>query len=76
MSFERLSFNDLSGLDAAGAYANALACTLDDSFYRLQINIPPPAGRIVSMRDVVAELRAFTAEITFLRHKTAPILRS
>lgn len=63
-----LRFNDLAGLDAACAYANALAGTFDNSLHRLQVHVPAPPGRVVGVGDVVTELRAFAAEITFLRH--------
>jgi hypothetical protein len=66
--FEALGFDDLAGLDAAGAHANALAGSLNDSLHRLQVHVPTPTGGVVGVGDVVAELRAFAAEITFLRH--------
>jgi hypothetical protein len=66
--FEGLGFDDLAGLDAAGAYADALAGSLNDRLHRLQVYIPAPAGSVVGVGDIVAELRAFAAEITFLRH--------
>jgi hypothetical protein len=67
-SGELRCLNDLAGLDAAGAHADALAGSLDDGFDRLQVHIPATAGRVVSVRDVIAELRALAAKITFLCH--------
>lgn len=66
--FEELGFDDLAGLDAARAHTNALAGSLDDGFHRLQVHVPAPPGGVVGVGDVVTELRAFAAEITFLRH--------
>jgi hypothetical protein len=63
-----LTFDDFSGLDAAGADAYALAATIDLSLDGLEVNVPATAGGVVGVRDVVSELRAFAAEITFLCH--------
>jgi hypothetical protein len=68
----KLDFDDLAGLDAAGANAHALAAAIDLRFYRLEVYVPAAAGLVVGVRDVVAELRAFAAEITFSCHGTAP----
>ena len=64
----QLAFDDLAGLDAAGAGADTLAGAVDDSFDRLQVHVPPTTGGVVSVRDVVAELRTLAAKITFLSH--------
>jgi len=70
-----LALDDLAGLDAAGADAHALAGAVHLGLYRLQIDVPAAAGGVVGVRDVVAELRAFAAKITFLCHDcVAPIL--
>jgi hypothetical protein len=63
-----LAFDDFAGLDAAGTDADALASASDLGFNRLQVDVPPTSGSVVGVRDVVAELRAFAAEITFMRH--------
>lgn len=63
-----LALNYFAGLDAAGADAHALARTIDLSFHRLQVHVPATAGRVVSVRDVIAELRTLAAKITFLCH--------
>lgn len=63
-----LAFDDFAGLDAAGADAHALAHAIELGLHRLQVDVPAAAGRVVGVRDVVAELRAFAAKITFLCH--------
>jgi hypothetical protein len=69
MSLESwLALNDLAGLDAAGADAHTLAATVDLGLDGLQVNVPATTGGVVGVRDVVAELRAFAAKITFLCH--------
>jgi hypothetical protein len=68
LKFWRLAFDDFAGFDAAGADAHALADTVYLGFDGLEIDIPPASGRVVGVGDVVAELRAFAAEITFSCH--------
>jgi len=63
-----LSFDDLAGLDAAGAYANAFAGSPDECLDGLQVHVPTTTGGVVGVGDIVAELRTLAAEITFLRH--------
>ena len=63
-----LALDDFAGLDAAGADADALAATIDLSLDGLKVHVPAAAGGVVGVGDVVAELRAFAAEITFLCH--------
>ena len=63
-----LTFDDLAGLDAAGADAHALADAINDSLDGLQVYIPATTGRVVGVGDVVAELRSLAAEFTFLSH--------
>ena len=63
-----LAFDDLAGLDAAGADAHTLAATVDLGLDGLQVNVPATTGGVVGVRDVVAELRAFAAKITFVCH--------
>jgi hypothetical protein len=63
-----LALNDFAGLDAAGADADALAATIDLSLDGLEVYVPATTGGVVGVRDVVSELRAFAAEITFLCH--------
>ena len=68
LSAMKLAFDDFAGLDAAGANAHALACAIDLSLYGLQVDVPATPGGVVGVRDIVAELRALAAEITFLSH--------
>jgi hypothetical protein len=63
-----LAFDDFAGLDAAGADADALASAVDLGFDGLEVHVPAAAGGVVSVGDVVAELRAFAAKITFVCH--------
>jgi hypothetical protein len=63
-----LAFDDFAGLDAAGADAHALASTVDLGFDGLEVHVPATTGRVVGVRDIVAELRPFAAKITFLCH--------
>ena len=63
-----LAFDDFAGLDAAGADAHTLADTVYDGLDGLQVHVPATAGRVVGVRDIVAELRSLAAEFTFLSH--------
>jgi hypothetical protein len=63
-----LAFDDFAGLDAAGADADALASAVDLGLDGLEVHVPAAAGGVVGVRDVVAELRAFAAKITFVCH--------
>ena len=63
-----LTLNDFAGLDAAGADAHALAYTVYLGLDGLQVDVPAAAGGVVGVGDVIAELRAFAAEITFSCH--------
>jgi hypothetical protein len=63
-------FDDFAGLDAAGADADALAvaAAFDLGLHRAQVDVPTAAGGVIGVGDVVAELRAFAAEIAFGCH--------
>ena len=63
-----LAFDDFAGLDAAGADANALTCAINLRLDGLQVDVPATPGRVVCVGDVITELRAFAAEITFSCH--------
>ena len=63
-----LALYDFAGLDAAGADAHALAGAVDLGLDGLEVHVPTTAGGVMGVRDVVAELRAFAAKITFLCH--------
>jgi hypothetical protein len=68
LNWRSLALYDFAGLDAAGADAHALADAVGDGLHRLQVDVPATAGGVVGVRDVVTELRAFAAKITFLCH--------
>jgi hypothetical protein len=63
-----LAFDDFASLDTAGADANALASAVDLGLDGLEVHVPAAPGGVVGVRDVVAELRAFAAKITFVCH--------
>ena len=69
-----LSLLDLARLDAAGADADPLGGAVDQSLHCLQIDIPAALGHVVRVRNVVAELRSFAANLTYLCHLKAPNL--
>ena len=63
-----LTLNDFAGFDAASADAHALAYPVHLGLDGLQVDVPAAAGGVVGVGDVIAELRAFAAEITFSCH--------
>jgi hypothetical protein len=63
-----LTFDDFAGLDAGRADVNPFAGSVDLGLHGLQVDVPPTAGRVVGVGDVVSELRAFAAEIAFGCH--------
>jgi hypothetical protein len=67
-NFVSLAFDDFAGLDAAGADSHALASAVNFGLDGLEVHVPAAAGGVVGVRDVVAELRAFAAKITFVCH--------
>jgi len=70
----RLCLGDLAVFDAAGADPDALGVTVDERFDCLQIYTPAAAGDVVRVRNVVAELRTFPADVAYLCHDFAPNL--
>src|SRR5580692_3987866 len=72
----RLCLGDLAALDAAGAHADALGCAVNQRFDRLQVHVPAPAGYVVRVRDVVAELRPLAAYIACLCHDLSSTILS
>ena len=72
--FARLAFDDLARLDASAAYADALGRARNRCLHRVKVHVPAPPRGVVCVGDVVAELRAFAAEITFGCHDETPIL--
>jgi hypothetical protein len=71
-----LTFDDFAGLDAAGADAHSLTHAVHLRLHSLQVDIPTAAGGVMSVRDVIAELRASAAEITFSCHDYCSNLES
>jgi hypothetical protein len=65
---ETSGFDDLAGLDAASADANALVATIDFSLNRAKIYVPTTLGHVVRVRDLVTELRTFAADFAYLCH--------
>jgi len=63
-----LRFNYFAAAQAGRADADAFGRGADFSPHRAQIHVPAPLGDIVGVADVVAELRPFTANITYLCH--------
>ena len=66
--FPELSFGYFSALDAAGANAKPACSAIDLGLDGAQIHAPTAAADVVSVRDVVAELRTFAADFTDLCH--------
>ena len=64
----RLRLGDFAALDAVGADADALAGTFHDGVDGLQIRAPAAPGYVVGVRDVIAKLRAFAANVAYLCH--------
>ena len=71
---KRLRLGDFAALYAAGAYANALCRAIDQGLHRLQVHVPAPTRHVVRVRDVIAKLRAFAANIAYLCHCSTPNL--
>jgi len=63
-------FNDLSGFQAASAYANALRATADESTNGLQVWIEPPICAVIGVAYGVTKLRSLATDLTAFRHDT------
>ena len=64
---------NLAALDAAGAGLDALSvATTASSLHRLKIRVPATTRNVVRVRNVVTELRAFAAKLTYLCHNVSP----
>ena len=62
-------FGNFAGLDAAGANFHTLSAALRElDAYGLQVGIKTARRAIISMRDIIAELRAFAANFTSFSH--------
>ena len=59
-------FNDLAGLEAGGADANALIGAIHAGAHGTQINVPAAAAHVMRVADLISKLRAFAAEIANL----------
>jgi hypothetical protein len=68
-----LRLDDFSGLDAAGADADTLARGIHLRLDSLKVYIPPATRHVVRVGNVVAELRLFPADFTYLCHDLYPI---
>ena len=67
-----LRLRDLAALDAARADPDPFGLAVHQRLDCLQIHAPPPPGDVVSVRNVVAELRTFPADVAYLCHDFAP----
>jgi hypothetical protein len=63
-----LGLGDFAALDAVGADADALGGSVDQGVDSLQVWVPATPGYVVRVRDVIAELRAFAANVAYLCH--------
>jgi hypothetical protein len=64
----RLSLGDFAALDAVGADADALGGSVDQCVDGLEIWAPAAPCDVVGVRDVIAELRPFAANVAYLCH--------
>src|SRR6476469_11265545 len=61
-------FDDLAGLEAGGADADALVGAVHAGAHRTQVHIPAAAAHVVSVADLISKLRAFAADVANLCH--------
>src|SRR6478672_5141068 len=61
-------FNDLAGLKAGGADANALVGAVHAGAHGAQVHVPAAAAHVVSVADFVSKLRTFAADVANLCH--------
>jgi hypothetical protein len=72
----KLSFDYLATLDATGADANSFgAAPFDLGLDGTQVDVPATASGVVRVRNVVAELWAFTADCADLSHDLLQLIR-
>src|SRR5262249_42031868 len=62
------SLDDLAGLQAGSADANALVGAVDAGAHRPKIDVPAAAAHVVRVADLVSKLRAFAADVANLCH--------
>jgi hypothetical protein len=66
---ELRGFSDFSGLDATGTNLHSLSTTLGQLHANgLQVRIKPPRRSIVSVGNIIPELRAFSADFATFSH--------
>jgi hypothetical protein len=73
---QKLALEDFASLDAGRANANTLANTIYNCLDRLQVRVPATARDVMRVRDVVAELRSFVADFTYLCHDKLSVKRN
>jgi hypothetical protein len=61
-------FDDLAGLQAGGADADALVGAIHAGAHWTQVHVPAAAAHVVSVADLVSKLRAFAADVANLCH--------
>src|SRR4051794_6777841 len=61
-------FYDLAGLEAGGAYTDALVGAIHARTHRTQVHVPAAAAHVVSVADLISKLRAFAADVANLCH--------
>lgn len=66
--FTDRSFDDLAGLQAGGADADALVGAIHAGAHRTQVHVPAAAAHVVSVADLISKLRAFAADVANLCH--------
>ena len=65
---QRLRFNDFAAAQAGRADADALGRGAYLGVNWAQVDVPAPFSHVVSVADIVPELRPFAAEITDMCH--------
>ena len=63
-----LRFNHFAATQAGGADADALGRSAHFGMDRAQVNVPAPLGHVVSVANIVSELRPLAADITNVCH--------
>lgn len=69
---ELLCFDHFAAAKAGCAHADPLIRLAHLCVYRAQIDVPAPLGHVVSMTDVISELRLLAAYSTHLSHSSTP----
>jgi hypothetical protein len=66
------NFDNLTGLQAARADADALNATCDQSAHGLKVRVKAPFGSVVGMADIISELGPFAADFATIGHNGLP----